>query len=70
MEKDGEEFTSHCFAGDESFVPADMEGVLLPPDCTQWNIQEDQPVQMPIDYCNLLQSEENSDIVTVSVNNV
>lgn len=29
MEKDGEEFTSHCFAGDESFVPADMEGVLL-----------------------------------------
>ena len=23
--------TSHCFAGDDSFVPSDMEGVLLNP---------------------------------------
>jgi len=29
MRRDGEEFSSHCFAGDESFVPTDMEGVLL-----------------------------------------
>ena len=29
MKRDGEEFSSHCFAGDESFVPTDMEGVLL-----------------------------------------
>ncbi|CAK9055718.1 unnamed protein product [Durusdinium trenchii] len=29
MRQDGEEFTSYCFAGDQSFVPADMEGVLL-----------------------------------------
>ena len=70
MEQDGEEFTSHCFAGDESFVPADMEGVLLPPDCTQ-RIQE-KPAQMPITcWLNLLQSvsHEKLDIVTVRIRN-
>jgi len=49
MEKDGEEFTSHCFAGDESFVPADMEGVLLPPDCNDCTQRiQKKPAQMLI----------------------